>query len=168
MCYRFSPSFSAHSQTYIHTQPWPINIWAIKDPTLKGVGHRRACGLTHGAGGNLHRQGYLNYWGLPHPPPPTLNTDRDSSGHDDENCWCHQFQPPPLGIMSWHLRKIKTHSNQLADWHKGKPVVSEKTNCAWIRGNVCGDEKAFLLIKGGESLRLSCKLRDILSEEVAI
>lgn len=90
--------------TNTHTQPWPINISAIKDPTLKGVGHRRACGLTHGAGGSLDRQGYFNHWGLPCSPFSNLE-HRYSSGHNDENCWCHQFQPPPPRIIYWHLRK---------------------------------------------------------------
>lgn len=153
---------------HTHTQPWPINIWTIKDPTLKGVGHRRACGLTHGAGGNLDRQGYINYWGLS--PPPSSNLE-----HRQRQFWSRWWKLLVSSVPApnpWNniltLKEIKTHSNQLADWYEGKPVVLEKTNCAWIRGYVCEDEKAFLLIKGGESLRLSCKLRDILSKEVAI
>lgn len=85
--HRFSSSFSTHLLT--HTQPWPVNIWAIKDPTLKSVGHRRACGLKHSTGGNLDGQEHFNRWGLPHPP---LSNFEQRDSFEDEDWWRHHFQ----------------------------------------------------------------------------
>lgn len=54
---KFINHFPAYSQTFINTQPWPINIWSIKDPTIKGFGYRHLCGLTHNAEDALTTEG---------------------------------------------------------------------------------------------------------------
>lgn len=139
-----------------HTQPCPINIWTIKDPTLKGVGHRRSWGPPHTAEGNLECQGYCNYKRLtshnPFPPSLLLLPNLEHRQRQAWSNWKLLVSSVPTPI-SWTdilvFKRIKSLSDQLTNWHKGKWGVLRRTNCVWIRVHVCRDEKGLLLIKGG-------------------
>lgn len=96
----FSP---LSTPTKMLTQPRPINIWAIKDPTPKGAGHRRLRGLTQDAQGNLDRQGHFNH-------EASSNLE-----HKQRQLWPRWWKllvssvPAPTRplprIISWHLKK---------------------------------------------------------------